>query len=128
MGFRGKTSAVIQLILYLKIIHESFETLDLKHLKALYLDFEKAFDCVPHELELLFQKLQNYGFGGKFLGLIASYLSNRLQYVIVDNENSEKCCVTSGVPQGSILGPLFHTLYVNGLPESLENSDSYTLC
>ena len=70
----------------------------------LYTDFSNAFDKVPH-FELV-QKVANIGVGGCLLEIIVDYLDNRKQFVRVDSTRSETLDVTSGVPQGSLLGPL----------------------
>ena len=84
------------------------ETTDRCHL---YLDFSKAFDRVPHE-KLLF-KLECLGIKGSLLAWFRSYLSGRRHRVMIDNEASDFLPVTSGVPQGSIIGPLLFLIYIN---------------
>ena len=117
-GFRKHRSAVIQLLLYLDDIYKPLDAA-VENLSVLYLDFKKAFDCVPHQK--LVDKLFAMGIGGKALRLIQNYLFQRKQQVRIDDFSLQPITVTSGVPQGSILGRLLFILYVNNICDSLSS-------
>ena len=84
----------------------------------MYLDFRKAFDAVPHKI--LLHKIKGYGVRGNILNWVTDFLSNRTQYVSLDGFYSESTNVTSGVPQGSVLGPTLFIYYINDLPDVVD--------
>ena len=122
-GFIKNRSVLSTLLSYLEMVSETLEADPKSEILAFHTDFAKAFDKVPHS-ELL-HKLENMGVGGCFLQVLVDYLTNRKHYVRIGNCSSTKLIITSAVPQGSILGPVFFCFSINDLPNAFRNS--YTL-
>ena len=88
---------------------------------AIFMDLPTAFDCIRHEL--LIAKLHAYGFSREALLLVYSYLENQQQRIKINGSFSKYKHLKSGVPQGSVLGPLFFNIYINDLLLSIQETD-----
>ena len=113
-GFRPKHSTELALIPATELLNSFLENRLVS--LAIYIDLSKAFDALDHDI--LLHKLYVYGVRGHALQWFSSYLRNRKQLVSVNNSNSEFVTMHTGVPQGSIVGPLLFLVYVNDLTRS----------
>ena len=117
-GFRPGDSTINQLISITHTIFKAFDCNPPLDVRSVYLDISKAFDRVWHDG--LMYKLKRCGVSGQLLVLIPSFLKDRKQRTVLNGKNSNWGDISAGVPQGSILGPLFFLVYINDLSADLK--------
>ena len=111
---RSTTQQLTQVLDHWSSILDKGSTLD-----VIYFDFKKAFDTVPHKR--LLHKLKNYGIPEHILNWLAAFLTDRKQRVGVNGVFSEWAEVISGIPQGSVMGPVMFVVYINDLPDCIKS-------
>ena len=110
-GFRKNHSTYMPIVTLTDLISDNLEKR--LHTLTVFLDFKKAFDSVDHNI--LLYKLNHYGIRGRALDLLKNYFTGRTQTVKFNNTFSSSQTIDTGVPQGSVLGPLFFLIYINDI-------------
>ena len=119
-GFVKNRSTLQQLILY-----NEFDTsarTDRCQVHSVYLDIRKAFDTISHDV--FPSNMWNAGVTGNLWSFLRAYLTNRRHCVVIEGKQTSRLSVTSGVPQGSILGPILFNIYINEIPSILSSSST----
>ena len=116
-GFRHGFSCQTQLV---ALVEDLLHNMDNRcQIDLIFLDFAKAFDRVPHQR--LLSKLSTYGIAGNILQWIRAWLTQRSQQVVLDGSCSASAPVKSGVPQGTVMGPIMFLIYINDIVDNISS-------
>ena len=118
-GFLKGKSCCTNLLEFFEHITTKFD--DGKATDIIYLDFSKAFDKVPYKQ--LLSKIKSFGIDGKIFNWLEDWLKNRKQRVVLNGKSSNWQDVLSGIPQGSVIGPLLFLIYINDIDDAAELID-----
>ena len=119
-AYRRKFSSVTALMQISDSLHEAADLKSIANIMTI--DETSAFDCISHAT--LDRKLELYNFGGGARAWIQDYLVQRSQYVSIGARRSEMMCTKFGVPQGSVMGPILYSLYINEMPSILRRNET----
>ena len=119
-GFRSGKSCLTNLLEYLEYVSNEMDNRN--PVDVIYLDFSKAFDKVPHKR--LIEKVKSLGIGRNLAAWIENWLTKREQRVVLNGSQSKWATISSGVPQGSVLGPLLFLIYVNDMEKNIDTQIS----
>ena len=117
-GFQAGRSCLTQLLHHFDDVTDAITNNN--DFDSIYLDYAKAFDKVDHQL--LLKKLEIYGFHSKVVSWIRSFLTGRCQIVVVDGCKSSPAVILSGVPQGTVLGPILFLIFINDIEHCITKS------